>query len=121
MSAEIAGCGHAKCFMEIDYLSDFPQIHLHFLTDDDFYDEFGYYKTEFCCHGCNSSVIMYYTNTNARKKEHILAKNEFKKYHKKCTNRKFESECPAFRANIAILDVRPKGKETKKRALTKKK
>ena len=40
------------------YAQEAPNVHTHFLHDDDTGDAQGYIETEFCCHSCGLYEII---------------------------------------------------------------
>ena len=48
MSATVLGCWHTSHLrlFTIDVMTNLPHIHLHFMTDEDEYNELGYGKVE---------------------------------------------------------------------------
>ncbi len=99
-------CGHASHLMEVDLISEAPQIHLHFLTDSSEFDLTNFLKAEICCHGCGTSVLLYYGEQSNTDTRHLVLKDEFVKSHKSCPNRKYEDNCPNFRSTVSIVDIR---------------
>lgn len=108
MSATIyPECGHARHMMEVDCFNGSPQIHLHFLTEQDEFATIGYMKVEFCCHGCGTSLLVYYLESDAASPRHVLIKSNFEKTHKLCPNRNYEELCPNQRSSFSVIDMRP--------------
>lgn len=113
MSAEILGCGHACHLMEIDFMESAPQVHLHFLTEPEEYEELGYGKVELVCHGCGQSMLIYYNDRSSVGSKHMRIRDAFVAKHQRCPNRKFEDHCPNYRSNMEFKDIRAKPKERK--------
>lgn len=109
MSATVLGCGHTSHMrlFNIDVVMTAPQVHLHFMTNDDEYDELGYAKVELCCHGCGASTLVYYTNTD-KPDRRVQVRDEFVKVHARCPNRSYQSSCPDWRTSFKLLDIRQK-------------
>jgi len=42
------------------YLTETPQIHIHYRTDDEQMDAQGYGEAELCCHGCATALVVRY-------------------------------------------------------------
>ena len=106
MSAEVWGCGHACHLMEIDYIEESPQVHVHFLTDATEYKLLGYGKVELVCHGCGECMLVYYNTETGNTSKHRKLRNSFARKHEKCPNQEFESHCPNYRANFSFVDLR---------------
>lgn len=107
-SAVVMGCGHACHLFEINIFEDAPQVHLHFLTDA---MDIGYEKVEICCHGCGTSVLLYYSD-DAKPKANCRLRDNFLALHRDCPNVKYESWCPNYRSSFHRVDLRrgtPKG------------
>lgn len=119
MSATIAECGHDSCFIETDFMSNSPQVHIHYLADDDFFEEYGYGRVELCCHGCASSILMYYSESTSKDNRHIKVRDKFRSSHKKCVNHDYERRCPGIRLGIQVVDLRAPLKKVEKRPLTR--
>lgn len=109
MSAVVLGCGHTEHLhlFETDIMMNAPQVHLHFLTGEEEYEEYGFGKVELCCHGCGASTLVYYTN-EGRHERHLQLRDEFTREHKKCPDRNYQSSCPDWRSSHKIVDIRPK-------------
>lgn len=115
MAAEILGCGHASQLFKVDYLEDAPQVHLHYLTDDDEFNSSGYGQMEMCCHGCGASLLILYTDHLSRRQQ-LAIRNGFEHRHRRCPNRKYEEYCSNYRSRFDMLDVRQK--RLRRRGLT---
>lgn len=107
--AAVLGCGHANQLFDVDYMDASPQVHLHFLTDEEEYDSLGYGRMELCCHGCGASTLVYYDRGRTRR-QHLAMRDRFAKKHEKCPNMKFEDHCPNYRSSFETADVRRKGR-----------
>lgn len=109
MSANVLGCGHTSHLrlFAIDVVTASPQVHLHFMTADEEYDELGYGKVEIVCHGCGASTLIYYTD-DGREHRRIQMRDEFVHVHSKCPNRNYESACPDWRTSFKRVDLRQK-------------
>lgn len=105
MGATVLGCGHASQLFKVEYLNGTPQVHLHFLTDDDEYQHTGFGKVEIVCHGCGDSLLIAFDESHSRRK-YLAQKNMFQKKHRGCPNRGFEKSCPDYRRSVAMLDMR---------------
>lgn len=103
--ADVLERGHADKLFDVDYMEGSPQVHLHFLTDEDEYVRLGYGKMELCCHGCGQSVLVLYDKSKS-KRQHLALRNNFKKRHSGCPNKQYDSKCPNYRSSIEVLDVR---------------
>lgn len=102
-----ASCGHASCWMEVDSEPNSPQVHLHFLTENDEYLMTGYWKIELCCHGCARSVLVYYYTPRGKEAdEHVRIRSDFLEQHRSCPNRNYEAVCSDYRSGIELLDLR---------------
>lgn len=99
-------CGHARHMMEVDWIQGSPQLHLHFLTEQEEHAEFGYLKVELCCHGCGSATLIYYHEIEGEAPQHVAVKSTFEKMHKNCPNRGYEELCPNYRSSIQVIDMR---------------
>ena len=107
MSASVLGKGNASSMMDTDHMNGSPQVHLHFLTSDVEYKELGYGKVEFCCHGCGRAVLLYYVNGNENRAiASKSARDKFTTQHKNCPNHDFEHNCPDYRAEVQVIDLR---------------
>lgn len=111
MSAQVLGCGHACHLMEIDYLEEVPQVHLHFLTDTDEYEEVGFGKAELCCHGCGASLLITYNEASGDGARHLKVRDAFTVKHRRCPNKRYEEHCPNYRSSFSTVDLRSKAKE----------
>lgn len=109
MSATVLGCGHTSHLrlFTIDVMTNLPHIHLHFMTDEDEYNELGYGKVELCCHGCGASTLVYYTDSDKQDRR-VQLRDEFSKKHAKCLNRGYQSSCPDWRTSFKVIDIRQK-------------
>lgn len=109
MSAIISPeCGHAAHLMEVDKFEGSPQLHLHFLTEQYEHELIGYFKVEFCCHGCGTSKLIYYMESeDGASPRHMELKSNFEKKHKNCPNRNYEHLCPNYRSSCEVIDMRP--------------
>jgi len=109
MSATVLGCGHTSHLrlFTIDVMTNLPHIHLHFMTDEDEYNELGYGKVELCCHGCGASTLVYYTDSDKQDRR-VQLRDEFSKKHGKCQNRGYQSSCPDWRTSFKVIDIRQK-------------
>jgi hypothetical protein len=105
MGAEVLGCGHASQLFRVEYMDGSPQVHLHFLTDDEEYSRSGEGKVELVCHGCGESLLVRYDNSGS-KKQFLSIRNRFRDDHAKCQNRSFEHSCPDYRRSFKSIDVR---------------
>lgn len=110
MGAEVLGCGHASQLFEVNYMDGAPQVHLHFLTDDNEYKRQGFGRLELVCHGCGASRLVLYDNWSGSRRRHIQLRNMFRDLHKKCPDMKGKEYCPDYRSTSEILDVRGRGK-----------
>jgi len=108
MSAEVLGCGHACHLMEIDFIEDIPQVHLHFLTEEEEYSELGYGKVEVVCHGCGDSILIYYNEGSGYDSKHLKVRDSFAAKHQHCPNKQFEEHCPDYRSGFKVIDLRVK-------------
>lgn len=115
MAAEVVGCGHACQLFKVDYLSDSPQVHLHYLTDDEEFTHLGYGRMEMCCHGCGTSLLVFYPERLSRRQQ-LSIRNGFEKKHVKCPNRNYERHCSNYRSAFQLLDLRVK--QTRRRGLS---
>lgn len=108
MSAKVVPGIPASEYMDIDYLEDAPQVHLHFLTGPDEYRDLGYGRVELCCHGCGAAVLVLF-NLSAEgegRASHQQVSDAFAKVHAGCANRHFERACPAYRSSMKVADLR---------------
>jgi len=112
MSAKVVFGIAASEFMETDYLSDAPQVHLHFLTGPDEYRELGYGRVELCCHGCGAALLVYYNDSadGPGHASHLKLTDEFARGHTGCKNRGFEKRCPAYRSSMGLRDLRTRNR-----------
>ena len=110
MGATVLGCGHASQLFKVEYLDGTPQVHLHYLTDDEEYDREGEGRMEIVCHGCGEAVLLSY-DTSGSRRQWLSIRNRFRDAHKQCTNRKFESTCPDYRKVVKLVDVRHAGRK----------
>ena len=109
MSATILGCGHTSHLhlFDIDIIVTAPQVHLHFWTGEEEYEELGYGKVELCCHGCGASTLVYYMNEDKHDR-HLQIRDEFTRKHARCPNRNYQSVCPDWRTSFKTVDIRQK-------------
>ena len=105
MGASVHGCGHASQLFKMDYFERSPQVHMHYLTEDDEYRREGFGRIEFVCHGCGDSKLVYYDNSKS-KRSHVGVRDAFWKLHSKCKNRNYENHCPDYRHAIEVVDMR---------------
>ena len=105
MGAEVLGCGHASQLFKVEYLEGTPQVHLHYLTDDDELARDGFGRIEFVCHGCGDAMLLLYDDSNSRRR-YLAIRNKFRDQHRRCSNRSFEHHCPDYRRTSKVLDVR---------------
>jgi hypothetical protein len=105
MSASVLGCGHACQLMDVNTVKTAPQVHLHFLTDEEEYKQLGYGKVELCCHGCGASLLMYYTESQAQRRAHLKVRDDFVKSHGKCP-RVVGGHCHNWRSTFSVVDIR---------------
>lgn len=110
MSAEVIGCGFACHLMEIDFIEDIPQVHLHFLTESDEYEELKYGKVEIVCHGCGEAVLVYYDEASSNGNRHLKVRDSFAAKHQRCPSRVYEEHCPNYRSKIQVVDLRSRSK-----------
>jgi hypothetical protein len=115
MGAMVLGCGHASQLFKVEYLEGSPQVHLHYLTDDDEFDRDGHGKIEFVCHGCGDSMLLRYDSSGSRRR-FLAIRNRFRDAHLKCRNIGFEQSCPDYRRNVDVMDVRKPAQHAPKRA-----
>jgi hypothetical protein len=105
MSATILGRGNASLLMDTDYMKGTPQVHLHFLTGEQEYDEIGFGKVELCCHGCGEAVLLYYTEEDPSDRC-LEFRDQFTQKHANCQNHGFEKWCPDYRSSTSTKDMR---------------
>lgn len=107
MSATVLGCGHTSHLrlFTIDVMTNLPHIHLHFMTDEEEYTELGYGKIELCCHGCEASTLVYYTDSN-KPDRRVQLRDEFSQKHSQCRNRDYQYTCPDWRTSFRVIDIR---------------
>lgn len=110
MSAQVIGCGHACHLMEIDYFEEVPQVHLHFLTEPEEYQENGFGRAELCCHGCGCSLLILYNEATGDGAKHLKVRDSFTAKHQKCPNKLYEEHCPNYRASFDSVDLRQASK-----------
>jgi hypothetical protein len=115
MGASVHGCGHASQLFKMDYFERSPQVHMHYLTDDDEYVREGFGRIEFVCHGCGCSKLVYYDDSKS-KKSHVSVRNSFWKKHAQCKNRNYENTCPDYRRTIEVVDMRALARLVRPRA-----
>jgi hypothetical protein len=115
MGASVHGCGHASQLFKMDYFERSPQVHMHYLTDDDEYVRDGFGRIEFVCHGCGCSALVYYDDSKS-KKSHVTVRNSFWKKHAQCENRNYEKNCPDYRRTIEVVDMRALARLVRPRA-----
>jgi hypothetical protein len=108
MSAKVLTTISAADLMDADYLADKPQVHIHFLTGADEYEQQGYGKLELCCHGCGEALLLYFTEScdPASGQEGVGFRKAFAEAHAACPNRGYERRCPNYRSAVAVVDVR---------------
>lgn len=99
-------CGHTRHLMEVDSFQGSPQLHLHFLTEQEEHASLGYLKLELCCHGCGASTLIYYHEVEGTAPRHVALKDAFEKSHKMCPNRNYEELCPNYRSSFKVIDMR---------------
>lgn len=114
----------------VTFLKDAPQIHLHFMTDDELADSQGYAVTEICCHACGFSKIILFNLPKVGEETYgsdgdpalVKIQDEFKSQHLNCKpeplpqfmeildsgNDRFKMLCPPFRLskNPERIDIR---------------
>ena len=105
MGAQVFGCGHASQLFKVEFLAGSPQVHLHFLTDDDEYAVNGEGKIEFVCHSCGESMLLLYDESGSRRR-YLTLRNKFRDKHARCENRGYDKMCPDYRSSTAVLDER---------------
>jgi hypothetical protein len=105
MGAQVFGCGHASQLFKVEFLAGAPQVHLHFLTDDDEYARDGEGRIEFVCHSCGESMLLIYDESGSRRR-YLAVRNKFRDKHSKCLNRNYDKNCPDYRSSSTILDQR---------------
>ena len=110
MSAKVVFGIAASEFMETDYLSDAPQVHLHFLTGPQEYQEQGFGRVELCCHGCGGALLVYYNDSADGARSHLKVTDEFAERHLRCQNRSFEKRCPPYRSSMGVVDLRTRNR-----------
>jgi hypothetical protein len=109
MSARVLGGGHAHELLESNFIEAAPQVHLHFLTGEDEYNQLGYAKLELCCHGCGAATLIYYNeegHTEADVQRHMKMRDDFTLLHARCPNRGYEKSCPDHRTSLNLVDMR---------------
>lgn len=119
MSATILGEGLVRELIDSNFIESAPQVHLHFLTDEEEYEALGYGKLELCCHGCGTALLVYYTeNEKTDLERHVRIKSAFTEGHKECANRGYEHVCPGHRSSVTVLDMREAPKKPTLRSQT---
>ena len=110
MSAVVFADGDSGALFETVHIGETPQLHIHFLSDEDEFEELGYFKFELCCHGCGASWLLYCTETDSARK-HVRVRNLFIKEHEGCPDRNYQFECPNYRSSFQRIDLRSKAKK----------
>lgn len=105
MGAEVIGGGHACSLFKSEYIKSAPQVHIHFLTDDDEYQREGQGKVELVCHGCGEALLLLYDTSGSRRR-FMAVRNQFRDKHQACPNRGYEKSCPDYRRATQTMDVR---------------
>lgn len=105
MGATVLGCGHSVHLFEAVYLEGVPQVHVHFLTDEEGFEAQGYGLLELVCHGCGASRLIVYDARHTHDR-HVHFRDRFRDEHVRCVNRGFESYCPDYRRTIEVTDTR---------------
>ena len=105
MGAQVFGCGHASQLFKVEFLAGSPQVHLHFLTDDDEYAVTGEGKIELVCHSCGESMLLIYDESGSRRR-YLAVRNKFRDRHTKCVNRGYDKKCPDYRSSTKVQDDR---------------
>jgi hypothetical protein len=97
------------------YLTDTPQIHIHYRTDDRMMDAQGYGEAEVACHGCATALIVRYPSLPPAEEigdgwePLLMVRREFVAEHGE--HRGFWSSaghilCPPERKHVSTLDLR---------------
>lgn len=105
MGASVLEGGDASQLFKAEYIEDYPQVHLHFLTDDGEFDQTGHGKVELVCHGCGASQLVSYDYSKTKRRM-LAIRNVFAGKHKQCLNRGYERCCPSYRRTFDHLDIR---------------
>jgi hypothetical protein len=105
MGASVLEGGDASQLFKAEYMEDCPQVHLHFLTDDNEFDLTGNGKVELVCHGCGASQLVSYDRSKSKRRM-LAIRNVFAGKHKQCLNRGYEKCCPSYRSTFDHLDIR---------------
>lgn len=99
----------------VRYLTESPQIHLHYLKTDDEAARDGWSETEICCHGCGVAVIIRFDMPSADVE--IPAdgdprlcgeKERFQDRHRSCPMIGGAFLCPLERKSVSVIDLRGK-------------
>lgn len=118
MSATTLGKGLVRELIDSNFIESAPQVHLHFLTDEEEYEALGYGKLELCCHGCGTALLVYYTDHEKTDLDrHVRIRDAFTDGHRECTNRSYEHCCPEHRSSMSVVDMR----EARKRPILRSK
>jgi hypothetical protein len=107
MGAQVLGCGHASQLFKVEYLEDTPQVHIHYLTEDEEVERDGFGKIEFVCHGCGAAMLLVY-DANISRRSSLAIRNRFRADHMKCPDLGYEKICPDYRRTSKVVDVRRK-------------
>jgi hypothetical protein len=105
MGATILEGGDASQLFKAEYLEAQPQVHIHFMTDDDEFERTGNGRIELVCHGCGASLLVLY-DRNKKKRKLLEIRQHFSEKHLKCPNIGYEKNCPNYRSSFASVDTR---------------
>ena len=108
MSASILGCGHSAQLFEVHFMAGTPQVHLHFMTEDDFNVPDHHGTLELCCHGCGASQLVFFEPHRIGKTRHQEVSVLFQRAHQTCHDDDYSVHCPNYRHSIEIVDLRGK-------------
>ena len=117
MSASVLEGKTVRELIDSSFMEAAPQVHLHFLTDEEEYETLGFSKLELCCHSCGAAQLIYYFGSTDQGRL-LEVRDAFVKSHQKCPNRRYEHSCPEFRSSITVLDLRGKAKRRALRTQT---
>jgi hypothetical protein len=87
------------------YLTETPQVHLHYLMTDAEADAAGWSRVEMCCHGCGAAVVLTFAWPQ-RKDALRPERDRFQDAHRACPDLSGGVLCPLDRTSMVHVDLR---------------
>lgn len=104
---------HVRDVPHVTYLTDTPQVHIHYRTDDATMDEQGYGEAELACHGCATALVVRYAAlppSAAIPVEGLdslrAVRDTFQSQHRACVALGPTFLCPPERRTVSMVDLR---------------